>query len=85
MKRFKILSIVKVREKQNVYEVFLTFLFFISNSLAYMGEVQKVRFWSIFSKALNKDFLRMFIKSQGKFLIILDALQENGGITVSYV
>jgi hypothetical protein len=54
--------------------------------LSYFGEVQKVRFLGIFSKARNKQiFLRKLIKTQRKvlitlnslYLIILNALKEN--------
>ena len=41
-----------------------------TKSIANFGEVQKLRFWTIFSKAPNKlIFLRMFIKNLRKALI----------------
>ena len=43
--------------------------------LSNFGEVQKVRFLSIFSKARKKSiFFRMFIKTQRKVLITLNSL-----------
>jgi len=62
--------------------------------LSNFGEVQKVRFLSIFSKARKKPiFFRMFIKTQRKVLItlnslywwlFLNALQENTNFYTSF-